>query len=298
MDFNSVVPADVPVAGLVVPVMAAVVGFSLLILERIYPLRKATRPFLRRFMINTLLTGQAIIAGGIIVKFVSHDTGQWASAHGIGLLRIIKVPFSVQLIIGFLLLDLTFYYWHRVNHTVPLLWRFHNTHHTDPDLDVTTSLRFHVLEVLYSAVFRVLQILLIGASPVIYFIYEGVFQVITLFHHSNLKLPVKVERVLNKVFVTPRMHGIHHSDVKDEAYSNYSVVFRWWDMLHSSLRLNVPQSEISIGVPAYRAPEDNSLRSVMLMPFQRQRDYWTDLGRKQGERVLDNKRQHRHYMAE
>ena len=136
-------------------------------------------------------------------------------------------------------MDLTFYYWHRLNHTRPLLWRFHNVHHADPDMDVTTSFRFHWGEVLYSTVFRLLQVGLIGVSPLTYLVYEVVFNGATMFHHSNLRLPVAWERRLNRVFVTPRMHGVHHSAVGPETNSNYSVIFSWWDRLNRSLRLNV-----------------------------------------------------------
>ena len=105
-------------------------------------------------------------------------------------------------------------------------------------------------------------------------VYELVFQANTLFHHSNVRLPIQVERILNKLLVTQRMHGIHHSRVQREANSNFGVVFRWWDKLHKTLGLNIPQSAIEIGVPAYASPEDNSLWSAFLLPFRRQRDYW------------------------
>jgi sterol desaturase/sphingolipid hydroxylase (fatty acid hydroxylase superfamily) len=95
-----------------------------------------------------------------------------------------------------------------------------------------------------------------------------------LFHHSNVRLPIRIERLLNLVLVTPRMHGIHHSQVRDETNSNYSVVFSWWDRLHRTLGLNIPQSEIVIGVPAYSHPEDNRLSNSLVLPFRRQRDYW------------------------
>jgi sterol desaturase/sphingolipid hydroxylase (fatty acid hydroxylase superfamily) len=105
-------------------------------------------------------------------------------------------------------------------------------------------------------------------------LYELVFQASTLFHHSNVRLPIRIERVLNLAFVTPRMHGIHHSQVREETNSNYSVVFSWWDRLHRTAGFNVPQSDIVVGVPAYSDPEDNSLWNALLLPFRPQRDYW------------------------
>jgi len=171
-------------------------------------------------------------------------------------------------------MDLSFYWWHVLNHRVPFLWRFHNVHHIDSDLDVSTGFRFHFGEVAMSAVFRVVQVALIGISAPAFATYELAFQANTLFHHSNLRLPIRFERLLNKLLVTPRMHGIHHSQVQGETNSNYSVVFPWWDRFHRTLGLNVPQSEIVIGVPGYSMVADRKLVNGLLMPFRKQRDYW------------------------
>jgi sterol desaturase/sphingolipid hydroxylase (fatty acid hydroxylase superfamily) len=171
-------------------------------------------------------------------------------------------------------MDLTFYYWHRLNHTRPLLWRFHNVHHADPDMDVTTSFRFHWGEVLYSTIFRLLQVGIIGVLPLTYVVYEAAFNGATMFHHSNLRLPMAWERRLNRIFVTPRMHGVHHSAVGRETNSNYSVIFSWWDRLNRSLRLNVGQSDIVIGVPGYLRPGDNRVLPMLALPFHQQRPYW------------------------
>jgi sterol desaturase/sphingolipid hydroxylase (fatty acid hydroxylase superfamily) len=246
----------------------------LLLLEALFPLRRRTWALVRRLIINLCVSALAFTAAAWIVRPIGLSLAAWMSATSFGLLHIVPMPAVVQFGLAFLLMDLTFYYWHLVNHMLPVLWRFHNVHHIDPDLDVSTALRFHVGEVLLSAGFRVLQVSLIGLPPLTYMIYEGVFQTSTLFQHSNIRLPLQVERLLNRVLVTPRMHGIHHSVVAGETNSNYSVVFSWWDRLHRSLRLNVPQSAIIIGIPAYREPTDNTLWNVLVLPFRRQRDYW------------------------
>jgi sterol desaturase/sphingolipid hydroxylase (fatty acid hydroxylase superfamily) len=87
-------------------------------------------------------------------------------------------------------------------------------------------------------------------------------------------MPLSIERALNSVLVTPRMHGIHHSDIQDENLKNFSVVFPWWDRLHRTLRLNVPQAQVGIGIPGYSRPEDNAVLHAFAMPFRPQRDYW------------------------
>jgi sterol desaturase/sphingolipid hydroxylase (fatty acid hydroxylase superfamily) len=246
----------------------------LLLLEALFPLRHRTWALVRRLIVNVCMSALAFTAAAWIVRPIGLSLAAWMSAKSFGLLHIVPMPPVMQFGLAFLLMDLTFYYWHLVNHMLPVLWRFHNVHHIDPDLDVSTALRFHAGEVLLSAGFRALQVSLIGLPPLTYMIYEGVFQASTLFQHSNIRLPLQVERLLNTVLVTPRMHGIHHSVVAGETNSNYSIVFPWWDRLHRSLQLNVPQSAIIIGIPAYQEPADNTLWNVLVLPFRRQRDYW------------------------
>ncbi|UCG57305.1 MAG: sterol desaturase family protein [Phycisphaerales bacterium] len=258
----------------IVPAGLACTFVLLLVAEWFFPLRRRRRRFARRFVVNVCMTAMAFAVGSVSVRSVALALAGWASEHSVGLSLIVPVPGVVRVVLGFVLMDLAFYYWHWLNHRVPVMWRFHNVHHLDPDMDVSTSFRFHFVEVLYSTAFRAVQVCLVGVVPVTYIAYEVVFQCATMFHHSNLRLPIRLERWLNMVFVTPRMHGIHHSVVRDETNSNYSVIFRWWDRLHGTLRLNVPQSAIDIGVAAYREQADNRLTDLFLLPFRAQRDYW------------------------
>lgn len=256
---------------------AAILGGLFLLLfvwERRVPLRTARTALARRLFVNVGISALALGTAALIVEPVGATTLQLVSDREFGLLHWVELPAAAQFVIGFVLMDIAFYYWHVANHRIPLLWRFHNVHHIDPDLDVSTAFRFHLGEVALSAGFRVVQIALIGVSPLTFAIYELVYQANTLFHHSNVHLPLRVERLLNKILVTPRMHGIHHSEVWRENNSNYSVVFPWWDRLHRTLRLNIPQSRIVIGIPGYTASGDNKLGSALLMPFMRQRNYW------------------------
>ncbi len=246
----------------------------LLWVEWQFPLRSRKSSKANRVLINLAVSGLAIATGASVVKPVALTIASWSAEGSYGLLRLIPLPLTVEFIVAFLLMDLSFYYWHRLNHTIPLLWRFHNVHHVDPDLDVSTSFRFHFVEILYSSAFRALQVSVIGVSLITYLVYEICFQCATLFHHSNVRLPIAVERVLNKMIVTPRMHGIHHSAVREETNSNYSVIFRWWDLLHGSLKLNVKQTDVVIGVPAYLEPQDNRFLNLLILPFRKQRDYW------------------------
>jgi sterol desaturase/sphingolipid hydroxylase (fatty acid hydroxylase superfamily) len=192
--------------------------------ERLLPLRTPTRRLWGRLVVNLTFAGIAFIVVSTLVNPAAEWTLAWSSADDFGLLRLLPLPLWGQAALAFALMDLTFYWWHRANHRIPLLWRFHNVHHIDPDLDVSTAFRFHFGELAFSAGFRILQVGLIGISAWTYLIYEFVFQAGALFHHCNMRLPLKVERLLVLLVVTPRMHGIHHSQVKGETNSNYSTV--------------------------------------------------------------------------
>jgi sterol desaturase/sphingolipid hydroxylase (fatty acid hydroxylase superfamily) len=139
---------------------------------------------------------------------------------------------------------------------------------------------------------------LIGISFATFAVYEVIFQANTLFHHSNLRLPIRVERWLNKILVTPRMHGIHHSQVQRETNSNFGVVFPWWDRLHKTLGLDIAQSKIEIGIPGYASPADNNLCRTFIMPFIKQRDYWRKSDGSTPSRDIDDLERNPSQLAE
>ena len=249
---------------------------ALLALEWLFPLRKRTQRLAERLLPNVVLSALGFAVGFLLLRRMSAILTDWTTGQRFGLLQWIPFPpalVPLQFAVGFLLMDFSFYLWHRANHEWRLLWRFHNVHHVDLDMDVTTSFRFHFVEIGYSTVFRVVQVSLIGVSWPMYVVYEAAFQTATMFHHSNLRLPLGVERVLNWMIVTPRMHGIHHSIVTNETNANYGTVFRWWDVLCRSLVLAVPTTELTIGVAAYQQERENTLWNLIRMPFVKQKEY-------------------------
>jgi sterol desaturase/sphingolipid hydroxylase (fatty acid hydroxylase superfamily) len=183
------------------------------------------------------------------------------------------------------MMDYTLYLWHVLTHRLPFLWRFHIAHHVDLDLDVSTALRFHSGELAFSTGWRAAQILLIGVSPDALSIWQVLTLLSVIFQHSNVRLSFALEHRLNRLVVTPRMHGIHHSIVREETNSNWSSGLTIWDWLHGTLRLNVPQEEIIIGLPAYREPKDLGLLDVLALPFREQRSIWLLPGNGEPARV-------------
>ncbi len=267
MNFDSLSP-------IILAIFFIVIFLSILSLEHFFPLRNKTYSLVVRLIINASLSVISFMVVFFLVSPAAKNAISWSSDNNFGILYLIRLPAVIEGIIAFLLMDLAFYYWHLANHKVPVFWRFHNVHHIDPDLDFSTSFRFHFGEIALSAVFRIVQIAIIGITPFTFFIYEICFIANTMFQHSNVKLPIKLERILNKIIVTPRMHAIHHSQFRNETDSNYSTVFSWWDRLHKSIRLNVSNKDIVIGVPGYSNQKDNNLGNLLFLPFKKQRDYW------------------------
>jgi sterol desaturase/sphingolipid hydroxylase (fatty acid hydroxylase superfamily) len=237
-------------------------------------LRREVEPKLTRTARNLAVAGIGAVALQLTERPLALGLAALVERHDLGLLKLVHLPVLLETVLAILLLDYTLYVWHVLTHKVPLLWRFHLVHHVDLDLDASTALRFHFGELAISVPWRMAQVIIIGVSPFAYLAWQTFVLLSILFHHSNVELPIGLERLLNRLIVTPRMHGIHHSIVRDETDSNWSSGLSIWDRLHGTLRLNVPQHEITIGVPAYRGPGDVELLKILLMPFGKQRAPW------------------------
>jgi len=251
-------------------------GFLLLLawLERRRPLRRSVEPKLQREARNLIVAGVSAIAVVLAERPIVIPLAGLVEKRDWGVLHQFSVPLWLEIAIALVLMDYTFYLWHVLMHRVPLLWRFHLVHHVDLDLDASTALRFHFTEMLASVPWRAGQVVLIGLTPFTFSVWQCVFLVSILFHHSNVEVPIRWERWLNKLIVTPRMHGIHHSVVERETNSNWSSGLTVWDWLHGTLRLNVPQPEITIGAPAFQEPTTVTVKRVLAMPFEHQPPSW------------------------
>jgi sterol desaturase/sphingolipid hydroxylase (fatty acid hydroxylase superfamily) len=255
---------------------AAVAGIFLffLALESFFPLRRAVEDKLRRAARNLSLAGLGLATVTILQTPLLVPVSTWAIQNEIGLLRLISLPGWVRVAATIVLLDYTLWFWHWLNHKVPFLWRFHSVHHVDRDLDASTGIRFHFGELGLSVLFRGAQIVAIGADPFGVGIYQILLFASVVFHHSNSRLPVGLESWLVRVVVTPRMHGIHHSDYRNETNSNWSSLFSVWDYLHRTVRLDVPQAAITIGVPGYSRPEAVTIGKAIVLPFRSHQEDW------------------------
>ncbi|MDX1498188.1 MAG: sterol desaturase family protein, partial [Salinisphaeraceae bacterium] len=153
---------------------------------------------------------------------------------GWGLFNWLELPAVIELLIAVLVLDMAIYWQHRLFHQIPLLWRIHRMHHSDVDFDVTTAVRFHPLEILLSMLIKFALVTALGASALAVLIFEILLSSASLFEHANLRIPLKMDRRLRALIVTPDMHRIHHSVFEREHNSNYGFSFSIWDRLFRS----------------------------------------------------------------
>ena len=242
-------------------------GLLLLALEWVMPFRAPTQSKLHHVSTNVVILGTnglaiQLLGGWALLLWSSHvDSETWGLLHQFQLEPIPHVVLSV------ILLDLIYYAAHRLNHRVPFLWRFHRAHHSDLDVDVTTSGRFHPGEALITTGIKGVSVLALGVSPVGFLVSETALFAAGQFQHSNLQLPEVLERWLRFVIVTPPMHWIHHSRRSAEHNTNYGTMFSGWDRWFGTYFMEVQQNQIKFGLSEYPVPDDVSLLRFYRMPF-------------------------------
>lgn len=197
------------------------------------------------------------VLNGLVVRFgflgAWTAVATWSETHAFGVRAWMGGPAWLQWVVVLLLLDAWTYAWHRLNHTVPVLWRFHRLHHSDTQMDVTTANRFHLGEIVLSSIVRIPLLALLGASVLQLAVYETILFALVQFHHANIALPEPVDRVLRACIVTPHLHKVHHSVVRAEQNANFSSVLTWWDRAARTLRLSTNLSQVVFGVDEHRA---------------------------------------------
>jgi len=173
-----------------------------------------------------------------------------------------------NVVLGFLfqliIVDIFLYWWHRLNHQIPFLWRFHHIHHLDETLDISSGVRFHFGEVILSALIRSIIIITFNISLVNLLLIEAIILLSSIFHHSNINLPSKLEKFLSNFIVTPSIHWVHHHKRQSETDTNYSTIFSWWDKVFNSKSSFERKIKMPIGV---EGDQEQSLIQLILRPF-------------------------------
>jgi sterol desaturase/sphingolipid hydroxylase (fatty acid hydroxylase superfamily) len=203
--------------------------------ERLMPRRRGSLDRWRRWPANFFLTLLNLIAmGALPVSFVG--AAIWAERNGWGVLNAVQLPAVTLIIVTLGVRGFISFSTHYLMHMVPLLWRVHRVHHLDTEFDVSTTVRFHPLEFFIQWVPGVLIVVGFGLSPSVLMVYELLDVAVTLWSHSNLRLPIALDRILHYVIVTPDLHRVHHSAWKPETNSNFGAVFPIWDLVFGTFR--------------------------------------------------------------
>ncbi len=171
------------------------------------------------------------IPSALLVELLSYT-----NTHKIGLLHLVQLPFWINIIVTIIIMDFAMYWWHRINHTQHFFWRFHSFHHRDKKMNTTTAVRFHIVELLFSSIFKAPFYLLMGFNFLPILIYEIIFFMIVLIHHSNIRITKNFDMEYRKLFSSPLMHRIHHSNIREETDTNYGSVFSFWDRIFKTYK--------------------------------------------------------------
>lgn len=217
---------------------------------------------------NALVGLTNTVLGRLLFSGVYAWTFSVFPADRVGLLGLFTMPFWAEIALTILLLDLWSYWWHRFNHTILFLWRFHRAHHTDTEMGATTAYRFHPVEIIFSSVLRLPLILILGLRPEGLLLYESILTVSVTFHHANIGIGARADAAVRTFIVSPVMHKLHHSVKPGEFSSNYSSILSLWDRLFGTWTETDKPHEIRLGLAIYRDKWWQSYWGILLTPFK------------------------------
>lgn len=237
--------------------------------EYLAPKKPFTQPRLPRWFDNLSLMVLSGLLTRLVLPLMAMDAAVLAQKRGWGLLQQADWPMPAKMLVSFFLLDLLIYFQHVASHKVPVFWRLHRVHHSDLDLDATSGVRFHPVEILLSMLLKIGAVLLIGAPAQAVLAFEIVLNATALFNHSDIRMPGRLDGALRLLVVTPDMHRVHHSVDPLETNSNYGFNMPWWDRLFGTYRAQ-PQlghDAMALGLPQYPASLRQSLLWLLALPF-------------------------------
>jgi sterol desaturase/sphingolipid hydroxylase (fatty acid hydroxylase superfamily)/3-mercaptopyruvate sulfurtransferase SseA len=254
-------------AGIRLAIFLAIFAIVALV-ELVLPRRALSAPRAGRWLANLGILAIDIAVQRLTVGAVAIGAAVWAETAGFGLFHLLGVPFWAACVLAFVLLDLTVWAQHLVTHKVPLLWRLHQVHHTDLDVDLTTGVRFHPVEILLSALLKALVVVLLGAPAVAVLVFEAALNAAALATHGNYAIPARVDRMVRWLVVTPDMHRVHHSIDKREADHNYGFFLSVWDRLFRTLKDEPDAGHLAMRLGVRAHPEPLGLGPLLALPLK------------------------------
>ena len=238
--------------------------------ETYLPRRPFATPLGMRWFNQLALTALGSLLIRLCLPLAALSLAMLAQREGWGLFNRLPVPFWLALVVGVIVIDLGGYAQHRLFHAVPLLWRFHQIHHSDLDVDCGTAIRHHPVETLGGQVFDLALIAAFGIPPLAVFLAVTLGGIASVFNHANIALPRPTDRLMRRLIVTPDMHRIHHSADIGESNCNFANLFSFWDRLFSTYRREplLGQVRMALGLAGMRAAADATLWKLLALPFQ------------------------------
>lgn len=242
----------------------------LMVWELLAPRRRRAVPRLIRWSNNLALVVVDTTLLRLAFPLLAVALALWAQDQGWGLFNVVAAPLWMSLPLSVLVLDLVIYGQHVMFHKVPVLWRLHRVHHADPEFDVTTGLRFHPGEIVLSMILKLATVLALGAPALAVLVFEVLLNATSMFNHSNVRLPLRLDRVLRVFIVTPDMHRVHHSIVRHETDSNFGFNLSLWDRLFGTYRAQpeAGHEAMTIGIGQFREPRELWLDRMLTQPFR------------------------------
>lgn len=241
--------------------------------ELAWPMRTRRQPRSRRWPTNLVI---AVLGVGLVrlmsmlaAPLAATGAAVFAKSRGLGALAVLDAPGWLELLISLVLLDGLIYLQHVASHKIPALWRLHRVHHADRDLDVTTGIRFHPIEIGLSMLYKSALVVVIGVSPLAVLMFEVILNATAMFSHANVRLPGWLDRCLRSILVTPDMHRIHHSVLRREHDTNYGFALSLWDRLLGTYTDKPEQGHeaMMIGLDEYQSEAPGRLGWSLRLPF-------------------------------
>jgi len=240
------------------------------LLQAVFPRRRLGLGY-RRWPVNLGLVVCDTVLLRLLLPAGAVGVAVWAEQADFGLLHGLNITGAPAFILSLLLLDLLIYTQHVVFHAVPLLWRLHRVHHADQEIDVSTGLRFHPMEILLSMLIKMGAVALLGVPAFSVLLFEVLLNGMAMFNHSNVRLPLALDAALRRLLVTPDMHRVHHSVLVAETNSNYGFNLSLWDRLFGTYTAQPEQGHggMRIGLPGFQSGRADTLKELLLLPFAR-----------------------------
>ena len=235
------------------------------------PARSRQQTRLTRWSTNGALVILDSLLLRLLLPLLAIGTAIWAQDAGWGLFNTLALPTWLAVLLAIIALDFLIYAQHVASHHIPILWRFHKVHHTDRDVDITTAVRFHPIEIIFSMGFKMLCVLMLGADPLAVFLFEIILNASAIFNHANVRLPAFLDKVLRLVIVTPDMHSVDHSVRVSETNSNFGFFLSGWDQLFRTYKAEAKggRKGLVIGLADYQDKRPGSLLFALTLPFRR-----------------------------